>query len=322
MIPWLLWLCACPGPSTTDQGSGSDTSDTTATDSSATPDSDPPQETGDTGPLPDTDTDPPPERWCNGRQDLCDRPLDRVVFPGTHNSMSNADAGWVVPNQTHGLTQQLQDGIRALLLDTHDFNGEPSLCHANCWLGSQPLVEGLGELKTFLDDQPTEVLILIIEDHVGAAETEAAFVTAGVENWTYAHPGGSWPTLAELIDAGTRIVVSAEHEGPPPDWYHHAWDVWQDTPYAFWHEDDFSCELNRGAADNPLFLVNHWLGNPVANSWTAEIANSAAILEARVADCEAVRGRLPGVIAVDFYELGDLFVVVDALNDRGGDQDD
>ncbi len=264
-----------------------------------------------------TDTAPPTDdRFCNGRQDLCARPLDQVVLPGTHNSMSNADAGWTVPNQTHGLTRQLQDGIRALLLDTHDFHGEPHLCHANCWLGRQPLVEGLLEVKTFLDAHPTEVLALIIEDHISTTETESSFREAGLIEHLYAHPGGSWPTLGEMIDAGTRVVVFAEHESPPPDWYHHAWDLWQDTPYSFWHEDDFTCDPNRGDTGNPLFLVNHWLSNPVANSWTAEIANSAVILEARVADCEATRGRLPGVIAVDFYELGDLFEVVDALNER------
>jgi hypothetical protein len=272
-----------------------------------------------TCPVIDTGTgcEPPPERWCNGRQDLCDRSFDQVVLPGTHNSMSNADAGWIVPNQTHGLTQQLNDGIRAMLLDTHDFNGEPHLCHASCYLGSQPLVEGLAEIVAFLQAEPDQVLALIFEDHIDAETTQSAFVSAGLDGFVYTHPGGDWPTLAQMIDAGTRVVVGAENEGPPPDWYAHAWDQWQDTPYDFWHEDDFSCGPNRGSASNPLFLVNHWLSNPVANSWTAEVANTAEILEARAAECLAERGRLPGVIAVDFYELGDLFAVVDRLNDAG-----
>ncbi len=321
MFTGLLLWGGCPAPTITataeDSAPRSDTTDTApATDSAP----------GDSGPSP-TDSAPPtdsgtgrtdtgPHRVCNGLAALCDRPLDRVVFPGTHNSMSNADAGWVVPNQTHGLTRQLEDGIRALLLDTHDFHGEPYLCHANCWLGRQSLVEGLTELRDFLGGHPDEVLVLLIEDHVTAEATEAAFVQVGLDARVYAHPGGTWPTLRTLLDAGTPLVVHAENQGPPPGWYGHAWDSWQDTPYTFWHEDDFTCELNRGSADNPLLLVNHWLSNPVANRWSAEVANGRDILEARVADCEGERGRLPSVLAVDFYEVGDLLAVVTELNAR------
>ena len=323
VIPWLYLLACVPLPFL-DQDMPGPTPDTGTPQTTGTRDTNADSSAIDSTPLVDSsrDTAPPmdtaPPRLCNGRQDLCDRPFDRVVLPGTHNSMSNADDGWIVPNQTHGIPQQLDDGIRALLLDTHDFYGEPHLCHSNCYLGALPLVDGLAAITAFLQAEPDQVLALIFEDHIGAPETEAAFAASGLDAFVYTHPGGAWPTLAELIDAGTRVVVGAENAGPPPDWYAHAWDQWQDTPYTFWHEDDFSCELNRGSADNPLFLVNHWLGNPVANSWTAEIANGAEILQERAAECEAVRGRLPGVVAVDFYELGDLFTVVDALNDRAG----
>ncbi|MFC1799775.1 hypothetical protein ACFL2Z_02555 [Candidatus Eisenbacteria bacterium] len=61
---------------------------------------------------------------CNGSLELCDRRLDQVVFPGTHNSMGAADIPkWMFPNQERGIARQLNDGIRALLIDTH--NGIP-----------------------------------------------------------------------------------------------------------------------------------------------------------------------------------------------------
>ena len=75
---------------------------------------------------------------CNGHAELCDRTLDNVTLPGTHNSMSNLDAGWIAANQQHGITRQLDDGIRALMLDTMEWNGEPHLCHGYCELGAQP----------------------------------------------------------------------------------------------------------------------------------------------------------------------------------------
>ena len=57
---------------------------------------------------------------CNGSPDLCDRRLDEVVFPATHNSYAAADEpGWLFANQRFGIERQLQDGIRAFLIDVH-----------------------------------------------------------------------------------------------------------------------------------------------------------------------------------------------------------
>ena len=57
---------------------------------------------------------------CNGSADLCDRRLDQVVFPATHNSYAAADEpGWFFANQRFGIERQLEDGIRAFLIDIH-----------------------------------------------------------------------------------------------------------------------------------------------------------------------------------------------------------
>jgi hypothetical protein len=57
---------------------------------------------------------------CNGYSELRDRRLDQVVFPASHNSMAGADIqNWLFPNQEKGITGQLNDGIRALLIDAH-----------------------------------------------------------------------------------------------------------------------------------------------------------------------------------------------------------
>src|SRR5262249_26230515 len=60
------------------------------------------------------------EGICNGVAVSCQRTLDQVVFPATHNAMSSADvAGWLFPQQEKGVATQLADGIRGLLLDLH-----------------------------------------------------------------------------------------------------------------------------------------------------------------------------------------------------------
>lgn len=57
---------------------------------------------------------------CDGAAALCGRRLDEVVFPGTHNSFAaSAEPGWHFANQRYGISRQLDDGIRALLLDVH-----------------------------------------------------------------------------------------------------------------------------------------------------------------------------------------------------------
>jgi hypothetical protein len=56
---------------------------------------------------------------CNGHAALCDRRLDQVVLPATHNAMSAPEPGWFSSLQERPIGGQLEDGIRGLLLDTH-----------------------------------------------------------------------------------------------------------------------------------------------------------------------------------------------------------
>jgi hypothetical protein len=57
---------------------------------------------------------------CEGAAALCERRLNEVIFPGTHNSFAaSEEPGWHFANQRYGISRQLDDGIRALLLDVH-----------------------------------------------------------------------------------------------------------------------------------------------------------------------------------------------------------
>ena len=57
---------------------------------------------------------------CNGYPELCDRRLNQVAFPMTHNSMSAADIpNWMFPNQERGIRTQLEDGVRGFMIDVH-----------------------------------------------------------------------------------------------------------------------------------------------------------------------------------------------------------
>ncbi|HEY3188111.1 MAG TPA: hypothetical protein VGJ70_11595 [Solirubrobacteraceae bacterium] len=56
---------------------------------------------------------------CNGHGALCARSLARVALPATHNSMSVPLPGWFSAEQDRPIADQLRDGVRGLLLDTH-----------------------------------------------------------------------------------------------------------------------------------------------------------------------------------------------------------
>lgn len=255
---------------------------------------------------------------CNGHEELCDRTFDEVAYAMTHNAMSNAAANWVLPNQNFGITRQLNDGIRGMMLDTYDEEGELLLCHDICAAGSQPLVQGLEEITAFLEGNPDEVLSIIFENDISNAQTASAFQESGLIDFVYPHEiGEPWPTLAELIEADTRLVVFQE-KLPQEDafpWLMNIWEHAWETPFSASAPEDFSCDPNRGDPDNPLFLLNHFLtaqigGRPAL----AEMVNYNPSFIDRANQCEEESGDFANFVAVDFYDIGDLLEVVDELN--------
>jgi len=255
----------------------------------------------------------PPE--CNGAIELCARRYDEVVYPTTHNAMSNDADGWVNPNQWYGLERQLDDGIRGLMLDTHAWDGETLLCHGICALGSLPLADGLAILRDFLAEHRGEVVTLIFEAHVGADAHAAAFEAAGLLDHVHTQtPGAPWPTLRELIDSDRRLVVFTDDAGVGAyGWYMDVWAHAWETDYAAETTADFSCDINRGDAANPLFIFNHFLTDTFPVPDQAPTVNANPFLIDRATGCMQASGRLPNFVTVDFYSDGDLFEAVRTL---------
>jgi hypothetical protein len=220
--------------------------------------------------------------------------------------------------QKYGVAQQLKDGIRALLLDVTYNDGETAACHGVCSFGRTPHARILGDIRSFLQNHPHDVLTIIYEDEISTADMESDFVDAGLIEYVYAHPAGApWPTLREMINAGTRLVVTAENGGKDSGWYRNIWNVAWETPYGFHSASDFKCNLNRGDRNADLFLLNHWVNSSVTDLPSAEksiAANQIDVLLERATRCRSEGGQVPNFIAVDFYDRGDLFTVVDVMN--------
>ncbi|MFO0591033.1 MAG: hypothetical protein U0441_26045 [Polyangiaceae bacterium] len=258
----------------------------------------------------------PPSGACNGSVALCDRRLDEVVFPTTHNAMSNTDEGWLAPNQPHPVVPQLRDGVRALMLDTHlDSDGVPSLCHGNCAFGEKPLSEGLAEIASFLRCNPREVVVIIFEAYITPEETDAAFKESGLIDLVRVQPKDApWPTLTDLIAKDERLIALTDDPSGTPDYYHYVWDYAWDTPYAAETPADLKCEVGRGDPAHSLFIFNHFLTNPTADVKLAEQVNHNPFFIDRAEACAAQMNDLPNFVTVDFYTTGDLFPVVQKLN--------
>ncbi len=83
--------------------------------------------------------------------------------------------------------------------------------------------------------------------------------------------------------------------------------------------NDFTGACTRGGPPGLgwLFLVNHWLSGPLPQPDMAPQVNAYEVLYPRAAGCRDDSGQQPTLLAVDFYDDGDLFAVVDALNGVG-----
>ena len=149
---------------------------------------------------------------CNGNAALCSRKYSNVTQIGTHDS---AFVGSLpTDNQGVSVTDQLNAGIRFLQAQTHYFLGTLSLCHTSCFeLDAGPVETYLSTIKTWLDSNPDEVVTLLLTngDSEPVSTFGAAMVSSGLSEYAYTPDQhlaiSDWPTLQELITAGTRLVM-------------------------------------------------------------------------------------------------------------------
>jgi hypothetical protein len=149
--------------------------------------------------------------------------------------------------------------------------------------------------------------------------------------WDRPVDAGHMPTLRQMIEADRRVLVLVWQRGPlgrarfgEIPWMHPQFDVVQETPYSFKSADELmapeSCRPNEGRPANPLFLLNHWVDtSPYFLPRNARKVNAFGPLLERARRCMRARGRLPNLVAVDFFEEGDVLEAAGKLNETGPD---
>lgn len=212
------------------------------------------------------------------------------------------------------------DRIRRSISKPAGVDPELFMCHGFCELGATRLDEATSALRTYMEQNPREVVIVVIEDYVPWEDMAKKFEQAGLRTYAYEGPWGpEWPTLGEMIDKNQRLVLMTEKEKPTIPWMHNAYEAAQETPFHFANVEQLrrpsSCDEERGSPENTMFLVNHWVDTvPNPRPSIARRVNSFQFLSERIARCEKMRDLLANLVAVDFYREGDLFGVVDELN--------
>ncbi|ACC85389.1 glycosyl hydrolase family 18 protein [Nostoc punctiforme] len=167
------------------------------------------------------------------------RRYNQYSFLCTHNSFANSDENWTAANQFNTITKQLNDGVRALMLDIynaefdsllggkgvyllHNFNPNASFPGINYALPLKHLYDALNEVVAFLKNNRNEVVTIFLEDYVypdtNKLKEELDKVTGLKEliydpdnnpNWSV-RVTGEWPLLSEMIEWNKRLIIFSD----------------------------------------------------------------------------------------------------------------
>jgi hypothetical protein len=154
---------------------------------------------------------------CNGDARLCERPLDEVVFAGTHNAMSAADRpGWMFAQQERDVGAQLQDGVRAFLIDV--FRGVPVAGRVKTDLSGEP-PGFMRDVEQALGQEGVEAAMRTRERLVGPPDGPPGLYLCHGFCEVGAQPLIPWlRTLRDFLAASPReVVILVIEDYVPPE---------------------------------------------------------------------------------------------------------
>jgi hypothetical protein len=290
---------------------------------------------------------------CNNSPQLCDRSYGNITHLGAHDSpfVSNASNSYAIAgNQFYTSPVQLDGGVRLLTGQIQVNAAAPTelrLCHTACALyDGGTLVDWLSSIKSWLDQNPNDVVSLLFVNGAGAssAAVDSTFKASGISKYAFAPSftsppdPSSWPTLSSLISANTRLITFIDSLPSGDTGVPHILSEFTyvfENPYNVTSPGGFSCDPQRppslasasqALASNMLFLQNHFLdyalgttGITVPNVTYSNTTNSpdaslVGSLASAASQCAGVYGRAPNFLLVDWFNNGPALATVDALN--------
>nr|XP_043626314.1 PI-PLC X domain-containing protein At5g67130-like isoform X2 [Erigeron canadensis] len=245
----------------------------------------------------------------------------------THNSYARmghkSDTGSVLlapMNQQDSVTAQLNNGVRGLMLDMYDFENDIWLCHAfhgKCYnyTAFQPAINVLKEVQAFLEEKPTEIITIIIQDYVTSQSgLTKIFKASGLGKFWFPvsrmpNNGSDWPTVDSMIHENQRLVVfTSKSSKEASEGIAYVWRYVVGSQYGSEGMKNGSCP-NRAESEpmnttsRSLVLLNHFPDTP--DFIESCNHNSAPLIDMMNTCHEANGDRWPNFIAVDFYKRSD-----------------
>ncbi|KAF9360044.1 hypothetical protein BGX26_010694 [Mortierella sp. AD094] len=273
------------------------------------------------------------KQLCNGYAELCTRTYDKVAYATTHNAYAFTPPGGLATNQDNDIPTQLKDGIRAFMLDAYNSpTGNPNdieLCHTDCkLLDGGPLSKTFQLIKSFMDANPNEVITILWENsqNLTPAHFQAAYVAAGLDKYSHTQAPGNatWPTLAQMISSGKRLVSFLDNGADATvPWLMAEYTFIFETPWFVLKGAAYPCTVDRPKDQRKqMYVLNHFvyaelqLGGQTIDIPQGLLANqtNGPDLISHASACQATFKQIPSFIAVDFYEKGSLFQTVAQAN--------
>ncbi|XVF43256.1 hypothetical protein PTKIN_Ptkin02bG0025500 [Pterospermum kingtungense] len=267
-------------------------------------------------------------------------PFNKCAFLATHNSFANEEEPlhtgirFTFLNQEDTVTQQLNNGVRALMLDTYDFKGDIWLCHSfegKChdytafWLA----IDTFKEVEAFLSANPSEIVTLILEDYVETPNgLPKVFNDSGLMKYWFPvssmpQNGQDWPLVKDMVANNQRLVVFTSNKSKQEsEGIAFQWNYMVENHYGDAGERTGECS-NRGESaplndrTKSLVLINHFHTIPIKGMACED--NSAGVVS-MLDTCYGTAGnRWANFVAVDFYRRSDgggVFQAIDKLNGK------
>lgn len=287
---------------------------------------------------------------CNNSPALCSQAYNSIVHLGAHDSPFVRDASTdysTSGNQYYNTTVQLSAGVRLVSAQVHQSNSEWHLCHTSCDLIDAGLLsDWLKEIKTWLDNNPNDVVtvLLVNSDDATPSELAAEFTTAGIVDDAYVPtstdtPPTTWPTLQEIITGGKRLMVfvaslDVSTITSNTSYLMDEFTFIFENPYDNTNTSSFTCEPDRPTAvkgdisaatdSNRMALMNHFLYTVGAfDIETPDLADinttnsdgtTTGALGQSLSSCKSQYGKVPTFTLVDFFDQGPAIDAVDAMN--------
>jgi hypothetical protein len=266
-----------------------------------------------------------------------------MMFTMVHNAMASEEGGFFAGyNQYYSLEKALVAGHRGINLDTCNCAGVLQFCHNVCDYGERDPNEVFTNIATFLDEYPSEVVILLFEaSKQGPVNwSELYGVMENVNGFTdklYTHTmGEEWPTMKELVKNDQRIILFYFNGGycdndSCPDALHPWFEYAAETQYASSSVSDlnnyeYSCEVTRGpgsyaeerVGNADFFVINNFVTPPDPDA--AATTNSEDFIAGRLSQCANYNNKRPNFVYVDFWNEGVAAELVQYANGQMADE--